>query len=65
MADQIEEWREKLIETAVEQDDDLMEKYFEGEEPTVEEIKSCIRKGTHNLSFFPTYCGSSFKNNSY
>jgi elongation factor G len=62
MADQIEEWREKLIETAVEQDDDLMEKYLEGEEPSIEEIKGCIRKGTHNLSFFPTYCGSSFKN---
>jgi elongation factor G len=62
MADQIAEWREKLIETAVEQDDDLMEKYLEGEEPTIEELKSCIRKGTLNLSFFPTYCGSSFKN---
>lgn len=62
MADAIEEWREKLIETAVEQDDDLMEKYLEGEEPTIDEIKSCIRKGTHDLSFFPTYCGSSFKN---
>ena len=62
MADQIEEWREKLIETAVEQDDDLMEKYLEGEEPSVEDLKKCIRKGTLNLSFFPTYCGSSFKN---
>jgi len=62
MADQIEEWREKLLETAVEQDDDLMEKYLEGEEPSIEELKKCIRKGTLNLSFFPTYCGSSFKN---
>jgi elongation factor G len=62
MADQIEEWREKLIETAVEQDDDLMEAYLEGNEPSVEDIKKCIRKGTQNLSFFPTYCGSSFKN---
>lgn len=62
MADQIEEWREKLIETAVEQDDDLMEAYLEGEEPSVEDLKKCIRKGTLNLSFFPTYCGSSFKN---
>jgi elongation factor G len=61
MADAIEEWREKLIETALEQDDDLMEKYLEGEEPTIEEIKSCIRKGTINLDFFPTYCGSAFK----
>ncbi|MDH5601595.1 MAG: GTP-binding protein, partial [Gammaproteobacteria bacterium] len=62
MADAIEEWREKLIETAVEQDDDLMEKYLEGEEPSVEDIKRCIRKGTIALDFFPTYCGSAFKN---
>ena len=62
MADAIEEWREKLIETAVEQDDDLMEAYLEGEEPSIEDIKKCIRKGTINLDFFPTYCGSAFKN---
>jgi elongation factor G len=62
MADAIEEWREKLIETAVEQDDDLMEKYLEGEEPSIEDIKRCIRKGTIALDFFPTYCGSAFKN---
>ncbi len=62
MADQIEEWREKLIETAVEQDDDLMERYLEGDEPSVDDLKKCIRKGTLNLAFFPTYCGSSFKN---
>jgi len=61
MADAIEEWREKLIETALEQDDDLMEKYLDGEEPTVDEIKSCVRKGTIKLDFFPTYCGSAFK----
>tara|TARA_Y100001960_G_scaffold124748_2_gene132997 strand:+ start:2436 stop:4526 length:2091 start_codon:yes stop_codon:yes gene_type:complete len=58
----IEEWREKLIETAVEQDDAVMEKYLEGEEPSIDELKSCIRKGTISLSFFPTYCGSAFKN---
>ncbi len=62
MADQVEEWREKLIETAVEQDDDAMEKYLDGEEPDMETIKACIRKGTINLDFFPTYCGSAFKN---
>jgi len=62
MADKVEEWREKLIETAVEQDDDLMEAYLEGEEPSIEDIKRCIRKGTINLDFFPTYCGSAFKN---
>jgi len=58
----IGEWREKLIETALEQDDDLLEKYLEGEEPSVDDIKRCIRKGTINLDFFPTYCGSAFKN---
>jgi elongation factor G len=61
MADAIEEWREKLIETAVEQDDALMEKYLDGEELSIDEIKSCIRKGTIALDFFPTYCGSAFK----
>ena len=62
MADDVAEWREKLIEMAVEQDDDLMEKYLEGEELSIDEIKACIRKGTRELAFFPTYCGSSFKN---
>ncbi len=61
MVDQVEEWREKLIETAVEQDDDLMESYLEGEEPSIDDIKRCIRKGTIALDFFPTYCGSAFK----
>lgn len=62
MADDVEEWREKLIETAVEQDDELMEAYLEGNEPALEDINKCIRKGTIGLDFFPTYCGSSFKN---
>jgi len=62
MADAIEEWREKLIEAAVEQDDDLLEQYLEGNEPSIEGIKRCIRKGTIALDFFPTYCGSAFKN---
>ncbi|MBT8108608.1 MAG: elongation factor G [Gammaproteobacteria bacterium] len=62
MADEVEEWREKLIETAVEQDDDLLEAYLEGDEPSIEDLKRCIRKGTINLDFFPTYCGSAFKN---
>lgn len=56
------EYREQLIETAVEQDDDLMMAYMEGEEPSIEDIKRCIRKGTIALDFFPTYCGSAFKN---
>jgi elongation factor G len=62
MADQVEEWREKLIETALEQDDEALERYLEGEEPDLDTIKACIRKGTIALDFFPTYCGSAFKN---
>ncbi|QUX96022.1 elongation factor G [Marinomonas sp. CT5] len=62
MVDQVEEYREKLIETAVEQDDDLMMAYMDGEEPSIDDIKRCIRKGTRDLAFFPTYCGSAFKN---
>jgi len=62
MVDKVEEYREKLIETALEQDDDAMEKYLEGEEPDMDTIKKCIRKGTIALDFFPTYCGSAFKN---
>ncbi len=62
MVDKVEEYREKLIETAVEQDDEAMEKYLEGEEPDLETVKRCIRKGTIDLAFFPTFCGSAFKN---
>jgi len=61
MTDLVEEWREKLIETAVEQDDELMEAYLDGSEPALEDIKRCIRDGTRKLDFFPTYCGSAFK----
>ncbi|WP_395342887.1 elongation factor G [Ningiella sp. W23] len=56
------EYREALVETAVEQDDDLMMAYMEGEEPSIEDLKRCIREGTRKLDFFPTYCGSAFKN---
>lgn len=62
MAELVAEWREKLIETAVEQDDDLLEKYLDGNEPSVDDLKRCVRKGTIALDFFPTYCGSAFKN---
>ena len=58
----VAKYREELIETALEQDDDLMEAYLDGKEPAIEDIKRCIRKGTIKLDFFPTYCGSSFKN---
>lgn len=62
MTDKVEEYRAMLIETAVEQDDDVMEAYLEGVEPDIDTIKRCIRKGTIALDFFPTFCGSAFKN---
>ena len=62
MVDKVEKYRAELIETAVEVDDDVMESYLEGKEPDIETLKKCIRKGTINLDFFPTYCGSAFKN---
>ena len=62
MVDEVEKYRELLIETAVEQDDDLMMAYMEGEEVSIDDIKACVRKGTIALDFFPTYCGSAFKN---
>jgi len=62
LADKAAEYREKLIETAVEQDDDAMEAYLEGNEPDEETLKRCIRKGTISNSFVPVLCGSAFKN---
>jgi elongation factor G len=62
MVDDVEMYREQLIENAVEMDDDVMMAYMEGEQPSDEDIKRCIRKGTLDLVFFPTYCGSAFKN---
>ena len=62
MVDQVETYRSQLIETALEMDDDLLMAYLEGEEPSIEDVKRCIRKGTLELAFFPTYSGSAFKN---
>ncbi len=62
MVDDVEMYHEQLIETALEQDDDLLMAYMDGEMPSMEEIKRCIRKGTIKLDFFPTFCGSAFKN---
>ena len=63
MVDDVEMYREQLIETAVEQDEDVMMAYLEeGTEPSEEDLKRCIRDGTRKLDFFPTYCGSAFKN---
>ena len=62
MKDKVEEYREVLVETALDEDDDLMEAYLEGNEPSIDDLKRCIRKGTIALNFFPTFCGSAFKN---
>ena len=63
MVDECEEWRGKMIELAAEQDDTLMEKYFEDPDSlSEEEIVAAIRKGTLNLDIVPMTCGSSFKN---
>ncbi|MEL6802024.1 MAG: elongation factor G, partial [Pseudomonadota bacterium] len=57
-----DEWRNKLIETAVEMDDDAMMEYLEGNEPDVPTLRSLIRKGTLEIKFIPVLCGSAFKN---
>ncbi len=63
MADEVEKWREKLIETAAECDEALMEKYFEDPDSlTEDEIIAALRKGTISMQIVPACCGSSFKN---
>jgi elongation factor G len=62
MVDDVEMYRDQLVENAVEVDDDLLMAYMEGEQPSIEDIKRCVRKGTRDLVFFPTFCGSAFKN---
>ena len=62
LADEAAAARSELIEIAVEQDDDVMEAYLEGNEPDVATLKKLIRKGTLNFSFVPVLCGSAFKN---
>ena len=62
MAEQAAEYRHRMIETAVEQDDAALEAYLGGEEPSIETLKACIRKGTIAFSFVPVLCGSAFKN---
>ncbi|MDW6023793.1 elongation factor G [Mesorhizobium sp. BAC0120] len=57
-----EEYREKLIEAAVEMDEVALEKYLEGNLPSNDEIRALIRKGTIEVKFFPMFCGSAFKN---
>ena len=62
LKDKAAEYREKLVELAVEQDDDAMEAYLEGNLPDVPTLKALIRKGTLAQAFVPVLCGSSFKN---
>ena len=62
LMEKAEEYREKLIEAIAETDEELMEKYFAGEEITEEEIKKAIRKATIDLEIVPMLCGSAFKN---
>ena len=57
-----EEYREKLLETVAESDEELMEKYFGGEELTIEEIKGAIRKLTVNSEIYPVFCGTAYRN---
>ena len=62
LKDKAEEYRSKLVEMAVEQDDQAMEDYFEGKEISVETLKKCIRKGTLSMAFVPVLCGTAFRN---
>ena len=57
-----QEWRDRLLETIAEADDEMMEKYLEGEEPTVEELKAAIRRATLADALTPVLCGTAFKN---
>ena len=62
MAELAQKYHDELLEHVAEQDDALLEKYFEGEELTIEEIKSCIRKSTIANTMVPVVCGTSYKN---
>ena len=62
LQEKAEEYREKLLETVAETDEELMEKYFGGEELTLEEIKAAIRKLVVNSEIYPVLCGSAYKN---
>ncbi len=62
MVDMANEWRQKMVESAAEQDEEIMMKYLEGEELSEEEIKKGLRSGTINNQIVPVCCGSSYKN---
>ena len=58
----VDQLRHDLVEVAIEHDDDLLEKYLGGEEPTADELRQAIRESTISGEFFPVFCGSAFKN---
>ncbi|MBV8801290.1 MAG: elongation factor G [Alphaproteobacteria bacterium] len=62
LRDQAGEYHTNLVELAVEQDEKLLEAYLDGNSPSQEDLKRCIRKGTTSFSFVPVLCGSAFKN---
>ena len=62
LADEVEELREKIIETAAEGSDELMEKYLDGQELTLEEVKASLRQQVLDCKLFPVFCGSAYKN---
>ena len=62
LKDLAEEWREKLVEAVAETDEELMERYLEGDEISEAELKAAIRKATCAVEFYPVLCGSAFKN---
>ncbi|MCP5362035.1 MAG: elongation factor G [Hyphomicrobiales bacterium] len=62
LKEKAQKYRESLVETALEADDDLLEAYLGGQEPTTEQLISCIRKGTVSNTFVPVLCGTAFKN---
>ena len=62
MKDKAEEYRSILLDAVAEQDEEIMEKYLEGEELTIDEMKKCIRKGTIANTFVPVCCGTSYRN---
>ncbi|MFM7981122.1 MAG: elongation factor G, partial [Candidatus Fonsibacter sp.] len=59
---QADKYRKELVEKVVEQDEKIMENYLNGKDPSEDELKKCIRKGTINFSFVPVICGAAFKN---
>ena len=62
LKEEAEKYRKELVETAVEQDEDLMSAYLDGKDISEDDLKKCIRKGTLDFSFVPIVCGSAFKN---